>query len=262
MDEFQQIAINEEVKLKTDSAVMHESGSLKIWIRKQMNFIELFSGNNFDARQKNPPKNAVWKRWLVSEETVPLVCLPHVPDKSVQVVFNEPLVVPEGKNIMFFYWLPAWISVRIGKQRSMALGEFPTQPLSHSWVGNFFDGELVYEDFPSIHIKPEPHTDPHMFICPVEVRNAGYESLLLEKLVIRVNNLSVYSDAKNFWLGKMTFEYGKDSQLADVRMANALPKELGKFTLVQKAVSHDKKSILLKTFTPIRMKNTLILPNK
>lgn len=255
------MGLNEDVELKNGDAVVHESGSLKLWVKKQESFIELFSDNNLHGNTKNPPKTAAWKRWIVSDDKVGLVCLPHVPDKSVHIVFSQPLVVPAGKGITFYYWLPAWINVRLSKQE-MSLGEFPSQSLSHTWVGNFFEGELVYEDFPEIHFKPEPHTDPYMFICPVEVKNKGTESLMLEKLLIRVNNLPVYSDENNFWLGKITFDYGNGNELLDVRIANALPKEWGKFTLIQKAVSQDRKSTLIKTFTPIRMKNTLILPNK
>jgi hypothetical protein len=63
-------------------------------------------------------------------------------------------------------------------------------------------------------------------------------------------------------LNKIGFDFGKYSELLDVRIFSALPKDLGKFSLVQKPVNPDKKSILLRTFAPIRMKNTLILPSK
>ncbi|MBN2614915.1 MAG: hypothetical protein JXR71_04415 [Bacteroidales bacterium] len=261
MSQYNQIGLNEEIDFTTGSAVLHESGSLKLWLRKEKNYLEMVSVNNPGSKSKTPPPKSLWKKWMVSEDPVKLSFLPHVPDLPVQIAFPEPLIVPAGKTIQFYYWLPSWISVRLGKQQDLSLGEFPSQPMSHTWMGNFFDGELVYEDFPAVHFSPE-FSESFIFICPVEVKNKAAESLVLEKMLIRVNNLSVYSDGNYFWLNKMIFDYGKGNELLDVRLPNALPKDLGKFTLVAKAINPDRKSLLLKTFTPILMKNTLILPNK
>lgn len=261
MSQYNQIGLNEEVEFKTGNALYHESGSLKLWLRKEQNYLEMASVTKPESKSKTPPEKSLWKKWMVSEDPVKLSFLPHVPDLPVQIAFTEPLVVPPGKTIQFYYWLPAWIRVSLGKQQDLTLGAFPSQSISHTWLGNFFDGELVYEDFPPIHFNPE-FSEPFLFVCPIEVKNKGTESLVLDKLLIRVNNLSVYSDDKSFWLNKMSFDYGKAGELLDIRVANTFPKEWGKFSLIHKAVNPDRKSILLKSFAPILMKNTLILPNK
>lgn len=262
MNSYKNIKLNEEIQIKKDQGIMHESGSLKVWVQKKEDYIELYADNQLPKNTKSPPKDAVWQRWIISGDTVSLKCMPHVPDQPVQTVFSSPLIVPAGKSVQLFYGLPVWVNVILTNPQNLSLGQFPSQPLTNTWIGNFFEGELIYEDFQEVHFKPEPNTDPFIFICPVEVKNSGSKFLMLYKLLIRVNNLPVYTDNKNFWLGKITFIFANESELTDVRIANSLPKSLGEFTLVDKAVSQDRKSTLTKMFSPIRMKNTLILSNK
>ena len=264
MEKFVTVQLGESLKIKTGEAVYHHSGLLKIWLRKHRESVEMVTLVDGKHKAKQPPKDAVWKKWMVFEESITVGFTPYVPDLPVQLAFPEPLIVPEGKNVSFYYWMAAWVNVKLSgdKQSTLSLGAFPTQPLSHTWTGNFFEGELVYEDFPDIHFEPKIHPDKNIFICPVEVKNKGNESLVISKLLMRLNNLSIYTDGEDYWLNKIGFDFGKYSELLDVRIFSALPKDLGKFSLVQKPIDPDRKSTLLRTFAPIRMKNTLILPSK
>jgi len=260
--QYKPITLGESVEMKAGEGFFHESADLRIWVRKTKETVDLFSTYSSPQKNTDPPTKALWKKQFALEDKVKVGFLPAMPDLPVQLTFNEPLFIPGGSGITFYYLLPTWVSVRIGKQMDVSLGEFHSFQLSHTWDGNFFEGELVYEDFPEVFFEPKTDSFPYFIIVPIEIKNKSNTNLLVIKQIIRVDNLSIYNNEQNFWANRTLFEYGKSSELLDVKFIQNMPKNYGKFTLVQKSKSQDKKSILTKYFDPIKMKHTLILPNR
>lgn len=259
---FKDIKLGQTVDLETDEGVYFQAGNAEIWVKKTVQTTELFYQYHTGRKSVTPPKDAAWSKWVTIEKTVPIGFSPAVPEMPVQLTFKEPLFIPEGNEVSFYYLFPAWIMVKLGKQQDVTLGEFPTLQLSHTWSGNFFEGELIYEDFPEIYFKIPENKDVDKITCPVQIVNKGNANLVADKQILRLENLGIYADEQNFWSTRTRFEYSKNNELTDVKFNQAYLKSIGNFNLIQKPRNPDKKSVLLKKVSPIKMKHTLILPNR
>lgn len=259
---YNAIKLGQTLDLETGGAFYLQAGNAQIWVRKTMQTTELFYQYQPGKKSAAPPKDAVWSKWVTTEEKVLLGFLPGFPEMPVQLTFKEPLFVPDGNEISYYYLFPAWILVKLGKQQDVLLGEFPSVQLSHTWSGNFFEGELIYEDFPEIYLDNPENKDAAKITCPVQIANKGNANLIAGKQILRLENLGVFADEQDFWATRTRFEYTKNNELTDVKFNQAYLKSKGNFTQIQKPRNPDKKSVLLKKVNPINMKHTLILPNR
>lgn len=256
------IKLGQVVDLETGAGIYMEAGNAQIWIKKTAQTTELFYQYQSGKKNTRPPGDALWSKWVTLDKKVQLSFLPCLPEMPVQLTFKEPLFVSDGNEILFYYLFPAWIMVKMGKQQDVLLGEFPTLQLSHTWSGNFFEGELIYEDFPEIYLDSPENTDASKITCPVQIVNKGNANLVAGKQILRLENLGVFADGQNFWATRTRFEYSKNNELSEVKFSQAYLKSLGNFTQIQKPRNPDKKSVLLKKFRPINMLHTLSLPNR
>lgn len=258
---FKIIKLGQVIDLETGDGVYLQVGNAQIWVKKTQQTAELFNLYQTGKKSADPPKDAVWNKWVTVEKKVRLGFLPSLPEMPVQITFKEPLFVTEGNGISFYYLFPTWIDVRLGKLQNISLGEFPSFQLSHTWNGNFFEGELIFEDFPEIYFDPPKNIDPDKITCPVAITNKGNSNLVAGNQILRLENLGVYADEQNFWTNKIQFEYTKNDELTGVKFSQSFLKSIGKFTQIQKPKNPDKKSVLLKKISPIIMRHTLSLPN-
>jgi hypothetical protein len=260
-NEFKAIQLGQSLDLETGEGVYLEVANAQVWLKKKVQTTELFYQYQPKKKNASPPKDAVWSKWVTMDKKIHVGFLPCLPEMPLQLTFKEPLFIPEGNDIAFYYLFPAWISIKLGKQLDISLGEFPSMLLSHTWNGNFFEGELIFEDFPEIYFEPMKNVDPAKITCPVEIVNKGNSNLVAGNQIVRLENLGVYADGQNFYTNKIQFEYTKNDELTGVKFSQSFLKSIGKFTLIQKPKNPDKKSVLLKKISPIIMRHTLSLPN-
>lgn len=256
------IKLGQVLDLETGEGVYLEAGNAQIWVKKTAQTTELYYQYQTGKKSTIPPKEAAWSKWVTIEKKVHLSFLPSLPEMPVQLTLKDPLFVPEGNEVFFYYLFPAWIMVKLGKQQDILLDEFPTVQLSHTWSGNFFEGELIFEDFPEIYFENPENKDEYKITCPVQIANKGNSKLIAGKQILRLENLGIFGDEQNFWATRTRFEYSKNNELTDVKFNQAYLKSMGNFTQIQKPRDPDKKSILLKKFSPIKMIHTLSLPNR
>lgn len=259
---FKDIKLGQILDLENNEGVYLQAGNAQIWVKKTVQTTELFYQYQTGKKNITPPKDAVWSKWVTIDKKVPVGFLPGVPEMAVQLTFKEPLFIPEGNEISFYYLFPAWIMVKLGKQQDVTLGEFPTEQLSHTWSGNFFDGELIYEDFPEIYFEIPENNNVEKITCPVQIVNKGNANLIADKQILRLENLGIFAEEQNFWATRTRFEYSKNNELSEVKFNQSYLKSMGNFTQIQKPRNPDKKSVLLKKFSPIKMHHTLSLPNR
>jgi len=260
--QFKNIKLGQVLDLETGEGVYLQVANAQIWLKKTVQTTELFYLYQQGKKITTPPKDAVWSKWVTVEKKVRLGFLPSLPEMPVQLTFKEPLFVLEGNGVFFYYLFPAWITISLGKQPGITLGEFPSVQFSHTWNGNFFEGELIFEDFPEVYFERPDNIDPDKITCPVEIVNKGHTNLIAGQQILRMENMGVYKDELNFWTNKIQFEYTKNSELTDVKFSQNFLKSIGKFTLIQKPRNPDKKSVLLKKISPIKMHHTISLPNR
>ncbi|MBE0649622.1 MAG: hypothetical protein IH595_02160 [Bacteroidales bacterium] len=261
-NEYKVIKLGQVLDLETGEGVYLEVANAQIWLKKTAQTTALFYQYQTKKKNVNPPKDAAWSKWVTIDKKIHVGFLPCLPEMPVQLTFREPLFVPEGNDIAFYYLFPTWIAVKLGKQLDILLGEFQSLQLSHTWNGNFFEGELIYEDFPEVYFERPETVDPTKITCPLTIINKGNSNLVADKQILRLENLAVYADEQNFWTNKAQFEYTKSSELTDVKFSQNFLKSIGKFTLIQKPRNLDKKSVLLKKVSPIKMHHTISLPNR
>lgn len=259
---YNSIKLGQVLDLKTGEGVYLQAGNAQIWMKKTPQTTQLFYQYQTGRKSAVPPKDAIWSKWVTTDKKIHLEFFPCFPEMAVQLTFNEPLFVPDGKEISFYYLFPAWIMVTMGKQQDVLLGEFPTLQLSHTWSGNLFEGELIFEDFTEIYLDNPENKDFAKITCPVQIANKGNANFIAGKQILRLENLGIYANEQNFWSTRTRFEYTKNNELTDVKFNQAYLKSMGNFSQIQKPRNLTKKSFLLRSVSPIKMKHTLILPNR
>ncbi len=164
------------------------------------------------------PRDLEVGRWVTSAASEKISFLPVVPDRPVVVRPDRPVHLLPGRKIKFFLTVPAWIRVSALSGKSSPLAEFPTEVLSNTWFGDPARGELCYSltTLARRELAAVP-VESHMLTCPVVARNASSESLLFERICVRMPHLRSYQGDTRLWTNelKVTFKGMEDGSTVD-----------------------------------------------
>ena len=198
------------------------------------------------------PQSLAVGRWVTSASPEKLSLLPVVPDRPVVVRPERPVHLLPGRKIKFFLTVPAWIRVSASSGKPSQLAEFPTEVLSNTWFGDPAGGELCYSltTLGRRELSEVP-AESHMLTCPVVARNASSESLLFERICVRMPHLRTYQGTTRLWTNELkvtfkgmeagsTVEYSTDpprvepvvSRLGEERSRQARGQSLRSFTFL------------------------------
>jgi hypothetical protein len=141
-----------------------------------------------------------------------LILTPALPDKPL-VFKGSQLHVSPGQRLTFFLKIPLTLQVYFSKiLPGNMMKELPTRRLSDSWFGDPFNGEpafLLGSEFSRF----MDITDTSFFdaVCPVTIFNNSSIVLEVERLIIRVENLTLYQKDNKMITSQVAIEYkGKE----------------------------------------------------
>lgn len=173
-----------------------------------------------------------WIRWPV-EEARGILLTPAFPPRPVvaEPELSFRLLPRAGARI--FVRVPLWVRVAVLAEDERTLSEFPSVVLSDTWWGGLTEGEPCYwlETTARRSVPPEAFR-PHLAVCPLELSNLSDEELPVEKIVLRVDHLSLFGDDGRLWADETRVRYRGADEPSEIRVSGGRPAEAPGASLV------------------------------
>ncbi len=239
---------------ETDCLVV---GPLVLWIRAVKN--EIWLAHAYAKAGEPLPTEPIgaegWSRWATKDAPHHLRIRPVFPDRPLVVKSEHPFTLLGKADARVYTRVPLWVRVDAiddaggGASR---LTEVPTEVLSETWWGDFLDGELAYwvrtRALRQLH---DELFEPHMVVCTLQLRNLSLDDLQVEKLVLRVEHLSIFERPGQLWAEEIRVDYHGEAEGSETHMDDHAPEEAGDATEISPARAQ-ARSLRTRTFARLR----------
>jgi hypothetical protein len=194
-----------------------------------------------------------WHRWTCSQKKPVVDIKPVFPDIPVVVKPESPFRVAEDAEALLFVRVPVWIRVTLLGKPPTHLLEIPAVTLSKTWFGQFDQGDLCYwiSSGGRHHIEPDPGR-PYMAICPIRIIDKAPEDLDVQKICLRVPNLSLFWDDGQLWADETIMTYVGKSEISQVRVSGEPPSQVAKAPLISEPRIRIRKTFSASSFATFR----------
>lgn len=206
-------------------------GTLTLWLKGVDNEIWLASeqGDGAGPYPEGPPDEFDWSRWAMRDELHHLRILPVLPDRPLVVKPDHPFTLTRRAQARIYMRVPVWVrveAVEATSGRASQLGEIPTMPLSDTWWGDFRDGEMAYWLTTKARRSLTPDLfAPEMILSVLHLDNESDDDLRVEKLLLRVEHLSIYEKDDQLWAEEVRVEYHGEAEGSEIHMDDHPPAE-------------------------------------
>lgn len=233
-----------------DPAAWH-IGNLGLWCRQEPGEIRITHAYHEEAApQDMPMEDASWSRWALKRAVDTVRILPALPNRPVVVQPDSPFRIATGARAKVFVRVPLWARIEIPDNPPLQLTEIPSVVLSNTWFGSFIEGELCY--WLSSKASSRIGTDdfePHLALCPLKIENDSGEVVLVEKLRLDVQGLSLFRQDRQIWADETRLSFKGETEASEVVISGHAPEEAPEAVLIASARSPVRKgfgAILLK----------------
>jgi len=175
---------------------------------------------------------------------------PMLPDRSLVVKPEMPLVLPAGEDVTFYVGLPLWISFEQGPERT-ELWQAPLVRPSDTWFGSLTgQGELCYAArtraiFDRKNLLPRPNRA----VGQIHVRNRASGPLPMDGLKLPLQNMSLFICGDGLlWTETVTLQRDDEDEMAALRFSEGPPSDLKNPVLVSPPRTTPSKGILVRAF--------------
>lgn len=229
----------------------HRVGPLTIFMKRLLNEIWVASTRDESIRgtPSELPEKPEWVRMSLPGDFEKYRLQPVMPDMPVIIDTEHAYRFVSKTSTRVYSRIPVWVRIAPESREDLVIADIPTVILSETWFGTFTDGEPSYAlSSTARRILTEDLLEPHLVVCPLEIRNNSDDELKFEKVCLRVERLSIYARENALWSDETVINYqGMDSS-TDTEMKGVRPRESGDAKLLSKPRSPVRKSIGQKTF--------------
>ncbi|MBN1349468.1 DUF432 domain-containing protein [candidate division KSB1 bacterium] len=256
MDSF--LKIWEQFEMPTADILPWQLGPLHVWFKNIA--AELWVAyEHIDPEQgaaeirSVPPEDVNWLRYAFQAGYHNIQFVPLLPNRPLVVKTEAPFRLLNDAETKIYIRVPIWVKIEMVNKKKITLTELPTVTLSNTWFGSFTEGELCYwlSSGARRTIAPDA-ARPYMVICPINVINRADEDLFVEKICLRVANLSLFYDGIQLWSDETNVFYKGSSEFSDLEVTGVAPSEAKSAQLIASPRNPVKKSIASRTFTTIK----------
>ena len=232
-------------------------GDLKLWCRRTSQEIQIARQRlaccQDGTKMKDPPNNISWSRFALRKEHPSIRISPIFPDRPVVVKLESPVKLNQGVQARIYFRVPIWLKIELTTREPIVLAEIPSVVLSNTWFGSFVEGELCYWISSSARreIEPDPNRD-YLAICAIQLVNKSDVDLLIEKLCLRVANLSLFFDEIQLWSDDTRVIYKGEDATSQIDFIGKPPIETPTAELITSPRNPIKKGLVAKTFASLR----------
>ncbi len=192
-------------------------------------------------------------RFSFSRSTNSLAVMPVLADRAVVVRPAEPFFVLSGEEVTLYVSTPLWIRVQVGNPLKQ-LCELSSYRPSDTWFGpSTLEGELCYASRTAGRLElQELPFRPHRVITPIKISNRAKDHLLLERVKLPVQYLSLYGTANNFlWTQAVTLDREEGGDLAALRLGKGAPTEAGKVERIAEPRQQAERNLVVRAFSKL-----------
>lgn len=241
-----------------DEPATWQLGDLRLWYKRQ--------GNEFwvahvmrpapEEGEEPQPLPAVddlsWSRWSFKTPQQKIRLLPVFPDRPVVAKPEHPFRLVKESRARVYIRVPIWLHIESARKTPDTLIELPTAILSNTWFGTVRDGELCYWLTTSARreIKPDVLKN-YLAICPLHIINESDDELLVDKVRLQVDGLSIFSQDGQLWADETRVYFRGLNQVSRVEIAGKVPKEAPNAELLSKPRVPVKSSLAIRTFRSV-----------
>ncbi len=239
------------VTLEEKGIFRHRVGPLTIFMKRLLNEIWVASIRDEKLRGEPAglPEKPEWIRLSLPGEFGEYRFQPVMPDKPVIIDTEHAYRFVSQTQTRVFSRVPVWVRITPSSRDDLIIAELPTVELSETWFGSFTDGELAYAvSSTARRILTEDLLEPHLVVCPLEIRNNSSDELKFEKVCLRVERLSIFAKGDALWSDETVINYGGKDSSTDMETKGVRPAEAGDAMRVGKPRNPVRKSIGQKTF--------------
>ena len=184
-----------------------------------------------------------------------VVLSPSMPDRPVVVRLRQAVGILPGEEVTFYMTVPLSVKIELQTDIPKLLHEIPAFRLSDTWFGPMsMIGQLCYSSPADLYldIRQIP-LRPHCVTTAITIRNAGLDTLQLERLNIPFPRLSLFfSQQSGFWTDRVTLERREDDEMAYIKIDKQPPAEASPTQFVSGPREVDTESIsVVRAFSAI-----------
>lgn len=166
-------------------------------------------------------------RWRFGFDHSPssVTLAPRLADRPVVVRPEHAFYVHPGESVRMYLTTPVWLHITLGT-KSAATHEIPVYRPSDTWFGpTTMEGELCYASRSLLRLEErELEFRPHRAVTEVILKNRAEDALLVERLKIPVQHLSVFaSQSFALWTEALTLVREEDGDFAKMRIGASPP---------------------------------------
>lgn len=236
-------------------------GPLQLWVSNlehEWRIHTLTGKNTLDTTLKvevpsnHPPDpDAEISRFSFLKMATSLTLSPLLADRAIVVKPEVPFYVPPGEEATLYVSTPLWVKLSLKKTGKLI--ELPTYRPSDTWFGSStLVGELCYASRTVGHLDlDELILLPHRAVTPIRIRNRADNPLLLERIKLPVQYLSVHKSTINrVWTEQLTLTRQEDGDLAELQIGK-LPKEAGPTEKLNGSRQHAERNLVVRAFSKL-----------
>lgn len=186
-------------------------GPLDLWLRRMRGEWQI--ARNPDPADETPEEA---ERFAIAGGSEEIELVPALADRPVVARPEVEFSVMPHQDCTLYVSTPLWIRLRTPGPDGVVLTEFPIQRPRDTWFGpNPMIGELCYASRTYCRIRREEielHAD--RAITAVAIRNRADEPLLLQRLKLPVEYLSLYASDDGLWTQDIAFDREQDEPMS------------------------------------------------
>jgi len=196
MSEETRLKIWDQYDIPSEETLYWHCGPIRIWCKTISGELWIANKNiEIDQGADNepipPPEDISWSRYALQKNYQKMRFVPLFPNRPVVVKVEFPFYLTKDAEAKIYTRVPLWVRIDIVGTKNLSLFEVPTIKLSNTWFGTFTEGELCYWLSSGARRTIEPDSSrPYLAICPIHMINTAEEDLSVEKICLRVSNLS------------------------------------------------------------------------
>lgn len=233
--------------------LFHSIGDLRVWCYRDKNELKIAFDHLASENGSELPENITWHRWSYKSEKPLLHLKPIFPDRPVVVEPEAAFRIAEDVRVKIYVRVPVWLNIVLEGNTSTSLMEIPTVILSNTWFGTFTEGDLCYwiSSGARREIEPDP-SRPYLAICPLLLIDNSPEDLDVQKICLRVANLSLFIHEDHLWADETKINFKGETEVAQIEVTGTAPQEARGAKLIATPREVMKKAFAARTFSTLR----------
>lgn len=250
-------SIWQNYKIQKDGLFYSNIGDLKMWCRFIQDEVQIAYEHDSETEKSTtppkPPDGIFWSRWPLKIDNRIIQLTPLLPDRAVVIKPESSFRIIKNEQVHVYARVPVWVQMNVINSQAIHIIDIPSAVLSNTWFGSFLEGELCYWISSGLRQRIEMDTRrPHMVICPILLVNHSEEELLIEKICLHVDNLSIFIFNKQLWSDETQIEYKGSEQISQITVSGKAPSESASAVLITSPRNPVKESFVAKTFSSLK----------